>query len=280
MPRSRGHRRRILPRARALAVAGPIREWKGTAALRGISELADDRPDAVVLVANFGAPASVAALRRIRSDLPAARLVVVARDDRSAGAARQALNAGAEAFVRADDADQAIAPALDAVMAGLVCAPRAARRLIAKPTFSHREKEVLELLVAGLTNRQIAAQLYLAESTVKSHLASASRSSACGPARMPSPCCSTRPKGLRLPRCPRAVSGNPRGPTPLIDRETCLSATSDHAHLVGRTRGEIPGAAVHGCTQRFSEQGVRALSEQGVRVETSGQSRVTRAVQS
>jgi DNA-binding CsgD family transcriptional regulator len=58
-------------------------------------------------------------------------------------------------------------------MAGLVCAPRAARRAVAKPTFSHREKEVLELLVAGLTNRQIGARLYLAESTVKTHLASA-----------------------------------------------------------------------------------------------------------
>jgi DNA-binding NarL/FixJ family response regulator len=101
------------------------------------------------------------------------RVVVVARDDRSAIAARQALNAGAEAFVPVNDAEQALAPALDAVLAGLVCAPRAARRLVAKPTFSHREKEVLELLVEGLTNRQIAARLFLAESTVKSHVAAA-----------------------------------------------------------------------------------------------------------
>jgi DNA-binding NarL/FixJ family response regulator len=60
-----------------------------------------------------------------------------------------------------------------AVLAGFVCTPRSARRLVAKPTFSHREKEVLQLLVMGLTNRQIAGRLYLAESTVKSHLASA-----------------------------------------------------------------------------------------------------------
>ncbi len=153
-------------------LAGAVRQWAGTIATRGICDLADDCPDAVVLVADFAVPAGMAALRRIRSDVPAARVVVVARDDRSA-TARQALNAGADAFVRADEVDQALAPALDAVMAGLVCAPRAARRLIAKPTFSHREKEVLELLVPGLTNRQIAARLYLAESTVKSHLASA-----------------------------------------------------------------------------------------------------------
>jgi DNA-binding NarL/FixJ family response regulator len=157
--------------ASLLAAAG--RRWAGTVAVRDVTELADDRPDAVVLVADSAAPDTMATLRRIQREVPAARLVVVARDDGSAIAARRALNAGADAFVRADEVELALVPALDAVMAGLVCAPRAARRLIAKPTFSHREKEVLELLVAGLTNRQIGARLYLAESTVKSHLAAA-----------------------------------------------------------------------------------------------------------
>jgi DNA-binding NarL/FixJ family response regulator len=154
-------------------LADAVRRCSGIVGVQGLAGLAHDRPDAVVLVADFAAPTGVAALRRIRSDLPAARIVVVARDDGSAGAPRQALNAGADAFVRADDAARTLAPALDAVLAGLVCAPRSGRRLIAKPTFSHREKQVLELLVTGLTNRQIAAGLYLAESTVKTHLASA-----------------------------------------------------------------------------------------------------------
>ena len=145
----------------------------GTVVERDLSEVAEATPDAVVLVADLAPTSGMAALRRIRSELPTAALVVVARDDRSAMAARRALNAGADAFVPADEVDRALAPALGAVMAGLVCAPRAARRLIAKPTFSHREKEVLELLVEGLTNRQIATALYLAESTVKTHLASA-----------------------------------------------------------------------------------------------------------
>jgi len=147
--------------------------WPGTVALRGVGGLAADRPDAVVLVADSAGPAGMASLRRICAEVPDAHVVVVARDGGTANAARQALNAGADAFVRVDDAHEALGPALDAVMAGLVCAPRAVRRLIAKPTFSHREKEVLELLVAGLTNRQIGERLYLAESTVKSHLAAA-----------------------------------------------------------------------------------------------------------
>jgi DNA-binding NarL/FixJ family response regulator len=157
----------------ARLVTAALQRWAGRVAVRGVSELADELADAVVLLADLAAPPGLAALRRIRSEQPAARLVVVARDGSGAGAARQALNAGADAFVRADEAHQALVPALDAVLAGLVCAPRAARRLIAKPTFSYRERQVLELLVTGLTNRQIAARLFLAESTVKTHLVSA-----------------------------------------------------------------------------------------------------------
>jgi DNA-binding NarL/FixJ family response regulator len=145
----------------------------GTVALPCIDDLASGRPDVVILIADFSAHTGVAALRRIRKDVPETPVVVIARDGTSAIAARRALNAGADAFVHAHEVEHSLAPALDAVMAGLVCAPREARRLVAKPTFSHREKEVLGLLVEGLTNRQIAARLFLAESTVKSHLVSA-----------------------------------------------------------------------------------------------------------
>jgi DNA-binding NarL/FixJ family response regulator len=155
------------------SVAGAVGRWAGQVVVRNLSALGDEHPDAVILVADLATPPGLAALRRIRAEQPAARLVVVGQDDRSAGAARQAINAGADAFVPADLVDLALAPALDAVLVGLVCAPRAAQRLIAKPTFSHREKQVLEQLVTGLTNRQIAARLFIAESTVKTHLATA-----------------------------------------------------------------------------------------------------------
>jgi DNA-binding NarL/FixJ family response regulator len=51
--------------------------------------------------------------------------------------------------------------------------PRGHWRQIEPPALSSREKQILGLVVMGYMNSQIAEQLFLAESTVKSHLSSA-----------------------------------------------------------------------------------------------------------
>ena len=86
---------------------------------------------------------------------------------------RSALAAGAAGVVLASDFDSALRPCVDAVRAGLTCVPRGHWRQIEPPALSSREKQILGLVVMGYTNGQIARQLFLAESTVKSHLSSA-----------------------------------------------------------------------------------------------------------
>ena len=191
-------------RARRVRVAAGGRGPAGQRGSRGDPadrELLVDPPDALVLVAGLRRPQGLTAVRRVHRLAPGTRIVVVAATTIPTSLqARQALNAGADAFV-AHSAAPDRSPSRARGDRGLVCAPRQARRVLAKPTFSHREKEVLSLLVAGLTNREIASRLFLAESTVKSHLGRSSRSSASGPARMPSRCCSTRTRAWRLSRC-------------------------------------------------------------------------------
>ena len=86
---------------------------------------------------------------------------------------RDALAAGVTGIVLRSQISRALVPCLRAIRAGQVCVPYRNRRQLQRPVLSAREKQILGLVVMGCMNRQIADQLFLAESTVKSHLSSA-----------------------------------------------------------------------------------------------------------
>jgi DNA-binding NarL/FixJ family response regulator len=86
---------------------------------------------------------------------------------------RRALAAGVAGVVLSGDLHSTLGPCLQAVQGGQTCVPREHSRQIQPPVLSSREKQVLGLVVMGYMNSQIAGQLYLAESTIKSHLSSA-----------------------------------------------------------------------------------------------------------
>ncbi|MGH8903192.1 MAG: response regulator [Egibacteraceae bacterium] len=97
------------------------------------------------------------------------------------------LRAGASGYLLKDTPTEQLLHAIDVVVSGqALLAPTVTRRLIeryaAQPEKPHtdtaaldrltgREREVLRLIAHGMSNAEIAAHLYVAESTVKTHVA-------------------------------------------------------------------------------------------------------------
>jgi DNA-binding NarL/FixJ family response regulator len=131
----------------------------------------EDSSLAVVLA---GGPTRNAWRRQIAEVLqriPGARLIALAGFSTALGV-RKTLEAGAAGLVFQGELHNALAPTVRAVLAGQVVVPDGMRSVAIHPALSYREKQVLAMVAEGYTNYQIGAELYLAESTVKSHLSS------------------------------------------------------------------------------------------------------------
>jgi DNA-binding NarL/FixJ family response regulator len=135
-------------------------------------ERAGGRFDLAVLVADLRQARSAAVVRRLRERGGVDRVVLV-RPSADGHALRRALEAGVDGIVCADDVGSALGPTVRAVLAGQLAVPGAMRARLAPPALSHRERQVLALVVEGCTNAEIGQRLFLAESTIKSHLATA-----------------------------------------------------------------------------------------------------------
>jgi DNA-binding NarL/FixJ family response regulator len=126
----------------------------------------------VILICDVDCPHEMATLRCLRRELRGPAIVAVSPAATATGV-RRALDAGADALVFESELEQTLAVAVSAVESGQSVVPRNMRASVERPAFSHRERQVLTFVSQGLTNAQIAEQLFLSESTIKSHLSSA-----------------------------------------------------------------------------------------------------------
>jgi DNA-binding NarL/FixJ family response regulator len=151
----------------------------GAEAVRLTAEL---RPDVVLMdlrlagdVSDAGDVDGVAATRRILAATPDAAVVVLTSYSTQADVVR-AMTAGARGYVLKAGAPEELFQAVrTAACGGVGLAADVAARMVSQltgpePVLSGREVEVVQLVAQGLSNRAIAASLFLTEATVKTHL--------------------------------------------------------------------------------------------------------------
>ena len=123
------------------------------------------------------------ATRRILATDDTARILILTTFDLDEYV-YEALRAGASGFVLKDDSPEQLIAAIRTVAAGdALLSPTITKRVIQKfarmprpsppkelDSLSEREREVFRLMARGLSNGEIAQELYISETTVKTHV--------------------------------------------------------------------------------------------------------------
>lgn len=130
-------------------------------------------PDVTLMDLQMPGMPGVEAIQQIRRTVPAARFIVLTTFDGDEDIYR-AMQAGARAYLLKGMDMEELVEAIRAVNGGRgripsVIAEKLAHR-VSSEELSSREVEVLERIVAGRANKEIASDLHISEATVKSHV--------------------------------------------------------------------------------------------------------------
>ena len=134
---------------------------------------AQHQPDVTLMDIRMPGMGGIEAMQAIRTRSPQARFVALSTYSGDEEI-RRALQAGASAYLTKDVLDDELVKAIRLVHLGRAYLPQAVAATLAahatRPDLTARELEVLELIVRGMGNKQIAQQLSIAEYTVKNHV--------------------------------------------------------------------------------------------------------------
>jgi len=171
----------VLRTVTGLEVVGEAAD--GVEALEQVRELV---PDVVLMDVRMPVMNGIEAARRIRSEVPSTRILMLTMSD-DEGDLFEAVKAGANGYLLKEVTIEEVAEAIRAVGRGhSLISPSMASKLLDEFTalaqgaegglelgpavLTGREVEILRLVARGLSNRYIAADMSISESTVKNHV--------------------------------------------------------------------------------------------------------------
>ena len=144
--------------------------------LEALERVRDLSPDVVLMDLSMPVMDGVEATRRIVAKYPEVKVVVLSSFSERR-TVLEAIDAGATGYLLKDgDMDDILRAVHAAAQGESPLAPRAAQAILSArparqlPSLSAREREVVDLVVTGLRNREIADRLGITEKTVKTHL--------------------------------------------------------------------------------------------------------------
>ena len=162
-----------------LRIAGLKAIFEGLPGLEGaplsIPGALDDRGLSLVIIDSGSTTHLFELIATFRKTRPQLRLIVLGTD-LSPEHIERVIGAGAKGYLPITAQEGEVRMAIETVRDGSVWAPRKVlSRLLdtgkekPAPHFTPRERQILELLRSGRSNREIAAVLHIDESTVKAH---------------------------------------------------------------------------------------------------------------